>query len=101
MDRGKLLRSMYLMYRHSAMLNRPSDIILGSMEDEAIEIGLTIKVHPVALKAMKEMAEYAGGSIKDIMIDCLAHGMLEMGEMYDTIKLVEMDAIEKADLPAS
>ena len=94
MTSNSLLEALYMAARHSG--ERPSTSILRlDTEDEKVGINITFPLSALIYERMKELAEFSDSSIEEFMIDCLAHGFVEIGKMIGVIAIKEADMLEK------
>ncbi|MEI6125141.1 MAG: hypothetical protein WCQ99_01175 [Pseudomonadota bacterium] len=94
MDEKKILESIYKQTRNSP--ERPSTVILGlNKEGEFVEHTVKLQIHKDIYIHLKDLAETAGMPVEDFLIDCTAHGYIELGMIFDSIKIEEAGEYEE------
>ena len=94
MKAKKLLESMYKQAR--SWPERPSTAILGLDREGAMyEQTVSVRIHKKIFDRFQELSEIVGMPVEDFMVDCIAHGFIELGMIYDMIKVKEAGELDE------
>ena len=94
MNAKKLMESMYKQARNWP--ERPSHKILGlNKEGEIYEQTVCVRINKKIFDRFQELSEIVGLPVEDFMVDCIAHGFIELGVIYDMIMVKEAGELDE------